>query len=303
MTKSICFFPDEKEGIFPHMKNFFDKYLNSKKKILIIGPHIKPNNLTLINSNEYDLKILTIYEPIKNMSKENEKYHICNEIVKNYNKYNLYLFGCVENKPKEKKIKFPLYMLERFPIYDAYNNFFLKINKYIKNTNIFSKKFCCLINRWDPDNHRTKMYNTIRKINTIHCPSNLLNNCSNNLLNKIGKSNYIKIFLFNICSENFDNDTFEGYITEKLMDACLGGAIPIYAGWFDEYDAKIFNKNRILFYNSKNIESYEKVYKKVKELIDDKNKLIEFYRQPVFCDTAFETIQKLKNDFVRFVNE
>ena len=47
--------------------------------------------------------------------------------------------------------------------------------------------------------------------------------------------------------ENYDNDTYNGYITEKLMDCCLGGAIPIYAGWFDEYDAQIFNKTELYF--------------------------------------------------------
>jgi hypothetical protein len=77
------------------------------------------------------------------------------------------------------------------------------------------------------------------------------------------------------------------------MDCCLGGAIPIYAGWFDEYDAKIFNKNRIIFYNSRDEASFEKVYNQINELLEDKDKLITFYKQPIFCDTATETIQEL----------
>lgn len=78
------------------------------------------------------------------------------------------------------------------------------------------------------------------------------------------------------------------------MDCCLGGAIPIYANeWFDEYDAKIFNKNRIIFYNSKDESSYEKVYNQIKKLLEDEKILNAFYRQPIFCDTASKIIKHL----------
>lgn len=292
MIRYICFFQNGNDGIFPHLKIFFDKYFDSSKNILIIGPHIKSQFLSLIASQVYDKKILVIFEPIKNF----EHYKMCYKIVEKYNEYDLYLFGCVESKPEERKIKFPLYMMERFPIYENSDMYFTKTNNFVKNTDIPMKSFCCLINSWDPDNHRTKIYKTLNKIKNIHCPGKLLNNCSNIELNRIGKPRYISNFLFNICSESFDHDTYNGYITEKLMDCCLGGAIPIYAGeWFDDIDAKIFNKNRIIFYDSNDESSYEKVYNQVKELLEDKEKLIAFYRQPVFCNTATETIKILKN--------
>ena len=291
MINYICFYQNGNEGTFSHLKLFFDKYFHSNQNILIIGPHIKENNLPLITSKEYDKKILVIFEPIKNFT----HYILCYKIVEKYNDYDLYLFGCVENKPEERKIKFPLYMMERFPIYENPNMYFTKSNNFVKNTDISMKNFCCLINSWDPDNHRIKIHNTLNKIKDIHCPGKLLNNCSNGELNRVGKPRYISNFLFNICSESFDHDTYNGYITEKLMDCCLGGAIPIYAGeWFDEYDAKIFNKNRIIFYNSKDNTSFEKVYNQVKELLEDKEKLNAFYRQPIFCDTACETIENLR---------
>jgi len=291
MIRYIYFFENEQEGIWQSAKNFFDKYFNTTQNILIIGQKIFEgfNYLPIITSKDYDKKILVIFEPIKNLS----QYKLCYKIIEDYNKYNLYLFGCVENKPEEKKIKFPLYMMERFPIYENPDMYFIKANNFIKNTDIFSKNFCCLINSWDPDNHRTKMYNILSQIKNIHCPGKLLNNCSNRKLNALGKPSYLNYFIFNICSENYDNNTYNGYITEKLMDCCLGGAIPIYAGWFDEYDAKIFNKNRIIFYNSRDEASFEKVYNQINELLEDKDKLITFYKQPIFCDTATETIQEL----------
>ena len=89
---------------------------------------------------------------------------MCYKIVEKYNEYDLYLFGCVESKPEERKIKFPLYMMERFPIYENSDMYFTKTNNFVKNTDIPMKSFCCLINSWDPDNHRTKIYKTLNKI-------------------------------------------------------------------------------------------------------------------------------------------
>jgi len=298
MIKYIAFFSDLREGTFPDFNNFFNLNLNTNKKILIIGPHIKNDHLNIINDPYFDIKILVIFEPIKNNL---SNYQLCLTIVNNINLYKLNIFGSVNHNILEKKFKYPLYLIQWGFDYNQYNQF-LKANNYIKDCNLEEKKFCCLINRWDPENHRTKIYNKLITIDKIFCPSVLLNNCSNDELNNIGKSNYINKFLFNICSENYDNNNIDGYITEKLMDCCLGCAIPIYAGWFDEYDEKIFNKNRIIFYNSNNNESINDVFIKVKELIDNKEKLLNFYRQPIFCDTAFDTIQKLKNDFLKNIN-
>ena len=284
-------------GIPSQIQKLFDYYLKFNKNYLIIGPWIKTEQISSLKNDNFDVKVIIVYEPIFNSKIYDDiRFPHLREFVTNYKTYkNMYIFGCVENNPEEKKIKFPLYMMHRFPIYENPNMYFTKTNNFIKNTNIFSKKFCCLINRWDPGNHRTKMHNILNKLDKINCPSALLKNCNNDQLNTMGKTEYIKQFLFNICSENTDN-TYKGYITEKLMDCCLGGAIPIYAGWFDEYDAKIFNKNRIIFYNSKDESSYEKVYNQVKELLENEEKLNAFYRQPIFCATANETIEKLKEN-------
>ena len=227
MIKYIGFYSN-REGIFSQHERFFDSYLNTNKNYLVIGPWITIEQFSLLKNDNFDVKLITVYEPIFNNDIYDDiRFGHFHEFVTNYKTYkNTYLFGCVENKPEEKKIKFPLYMMERFPIYENPNMYFTKANDFIKNTDIFLKKFCCLINRWDPDNHRTKMHNILNKINKIDCPGSLLNNCSNIQLNAMGKTEYIKQFLFNICSENTDN-TYGGYITEKLMDCCLGGAIPI----------------------------------------------------------------------------
>jgi hypothetical protein len=264
----------------------------------------------LINKQEYDQhikpkkykNILFNTEPIKHFSKEGDRYEFPYKgIIEN--KFDI-IFGCINHDPENGRFKFPLYLFEnKFDFKNSEQ--FIQINNEVLKMNAVSlkeKQFCTLINGWDPNNVRTCIYNKMRKIKDINCPGKLFNNCSNIELNRIGKAKYINKFLFNICSENYDNDNVDGYITEKLMDCCLGGAIPVYAGWLDEYDEKIFNKDRIIFYNSQDEKSIELAYNKVKELMEDDNKFQQFYQQPVFCETAYETIQMLLECFIQKIN-
>jgi hypothetical protein len=81
------------------------------------------------------------------------------------------------------------------------------------------------------------------------------------------------------------------------MNACLSGAIPIYYGEPDIEDLKVFNFNRILILNSTNIDD---IANRVGELYSNPDLLEAFYRQPVFCDTAFETISNMFSNINTF---
>jgi hypothetical protein len=71
------------------------------------------------------------------------------------------------------------------------------------------------------------------------------------------------------------------------MNACLGGAIPIYYGELDEIDRRIFNADRIIFVDPSNLIS---LYNTVKELVNDPIKLMDFYSQDVFMHDAYEVM-------------
>jgi hypothetical protein len=164
---------------------------------------------------------------------------------------------------------------------------FEETNKYVLTIDaaeINTKAFCTLINRHDFGNTRTPIYERLKHVSIIACPGKLFNNCSNEELNQMGNIEYIKKFIFNICSENIGND-HPGYVTEKLMNACLGGAIPIYYGELDDIDKKIFNVDRILFLNKDNT---DEIGERVKFLYENLDALEQFYRQPVFCAGAYE---------------
>jgi hypothetical protein len=244
------------------------------------------------NSNAF--KILVVTEPINNYEVINDKY--------NDGFFDL-ITGSIDNNPERNRFKLPYYMIgiNKTSIFGHCDinihpekNFIL-INKYVKECNLEGKKFCSLINSHDNWGTRTNIYNKLSMIDTIECPGKLFNNISPDNLNSRGNVEYLRDFLFNICIENNISthpctNTPPGYITEKLALACLGGAIPVYYGWFDDIDEKIFNRNRIIFCDPYDKKSIDDGYLKVVELLSDKNKLEDFYRQDIFLESAYGTL-------------
>jgi hypothetical protein len=242
--------------------------------VLIVGNFIRPHEMQQIMGFTKCI-VLYVAEPVLNF----QMCYYSGELYKRGQFH--YLFGCVDNKPFSR-VKFPLY-------YTSFNHspdVFDKTNTYVKSCDPSKKQFATLISRHDSGNIRYPIHRILGKLGHIMCPGPLLNNCSNEELNRIGNPEYIKRFIFNICPENF-GASHPGYITEKLMNACLGGAIPIYYGELDEIDRRIFNADRIIFVDPSNLIS---LYNTVKELVNDHVKLVDFYRQDVFMPDAYEVM-------------
>lgn len=250
----------------------------SEINILIIGDFITMKELEMIRPYK-GLRILYVAEPLLNLP----FCSIAGQIFRQ-KKYNA-VIGCISNRGDTHNwIKYPIY---RYSVKFTQDSF-IETNMWVSSIDVKAdlntKAFCTLINRHDWGNTRTPIYERLAKVGTIACPGKLFNNCSNEELNNIGNVDYIKKFWFNICSENFGND-HPGYVTEKLMNACLGGAIPIYYGELDEIDQKIFNVDRILFLNKDNADI---IADRVKSLCKNPDELLKFYQQPVFCEGAYE---------------
>jgi hypothetical protein len=206
--------------------------------------------------------------------------------------------GCIPYGPKSVK----------YPLYYEYmgDNRTQKINEiqnYIKDINFedfLNKEFCYLINRHDAGNTRTSIFKKLSQIDIITCPSILFNNYSNEKFEKEGTNKFRKRFIFSICPENFIT-SLDGYVTEKIYMALSNGNIPIYYGKLDEIDKKIFNMNRILWFNPIEQESIQEIYDKILELMKDKRKLFEFYKQPPFLETAIETLDTMEINYINTV--
>ncbi len=234
-------------------------------------------------------RILYLSEPIENL----QSCYYCWILFKN--KMYDAVTGCIIQNRMNKWYKHSLYRIS----FDYSNpQIFEVANRFVKESSL-EKNYCALINRHDWGNCRVKIHDQIKKYGRIDCPGALLNNMRNEYVNRLGIPAFLKDYLFYICCENFGN-SHPGYITEKLMGCCLGGAIPIYYGKLDEHDREIFNEERILFVDLENLDALEE---KVKNLMENPELLEKFYRQDVFKKDAYRKLMEMDKNIVEMVDD
>ena len=261
----------------------------SKCDTIICGSFLQNPNEILLLAKYLDKVIYNVTEPVEFNNVLMNK--ICSKKIINLT------VGCVNEDYDQ--IKYPHYMDWGLTV-----NKMITVNNYVKNIkleDIINKKFCCLINRHDMGQTRTKIYNKLKLIGQIDCPGNLFNNYPNDKFEKIGRTNFQKEYLFTICPENFMTKN-KGYVTEKLYMACLAGTIPIYYGDLDSIDKSIFNIDRIIIYDPSSDDSINQVYYQILELLTDQHKLFDYYTQPIFNPSAVQTYGLLIDNFNMRIN-
>jgi hypothetical protein len=98
-------------------------------------------------------------------------------------------------------------------------------------------KFCAMV-AGNPEGLRVNLFNSISEYRKVDGYGNMFNRP----LRK-SKFDLLKDYKFSLCPEN---SIYDGYITEKLIDAYAGGCIPVYSGT-GTVD-KDFNDNAFLNY-------------------------------------------------------
>jgi hypothetical protein len=284
--------------VWPDFKkdNLFFKLLKPEDRVV---SKLEDSNVVIIGCsltfNEFNnllvykgIRILYISEPLYNI-----EFCLFSRLAHQCMLYD-YIFGCINNDISNNKFKYPLYMAS----FENMEN--MELTKAKPKLNFINdKKYCCLISRHDGGNTRTSLYHIMNKFGHIECPSILFNNCPNKYLNEVGIVKYTSDFVFNLCCEN-SYYNHRGYVTEKLMNCCLAGAIPVYIGHLDEIDKKIFNLDRIIIPNLKNTLEF---IRQINTLVSDINELKKFYNQNVFMDTAVDTLKDLQENPKRLITE
>lgn len=99
------------------------------------------------------------------------------------------------------------------------------------------KEFCVMV-AGNPEGLRINLYNSISKYKPIHGYGNMFGN-------SLRKSKFAVLpeYRFCLCPEN---SVYDGYVTEKLIDAYAGLTVPIYSGTISV--SSDFNENAFLNY-------------------------------------------------------
>jgi hypothetical protein len=87
----------------------------------------------------------------------------------------------------------------------------------------WSKKtnFCAMV-AGNPEGLRVNLYNSISRYKPVHGYGNMFGRAL-----RASKFELLEDYKFCLCPEN---SVYDGYVTEKLIDAYAGGTIPIYSG-------------------------------------------------------------------------
>ncbi len=88
-----------------------------------------------------------------------------------------------------------------------------------------------------------------------------------------------------------ENANVTGYVTEKILNAFLGGAVPIYSGTTDVF--KIFNEDAFLFYDPHDPQA---TVSKVRYLLNNSTAYEEIAEQPIMSTEQFNEYFSLRGD-------
>jgi len=137
-------------------------------------------------------------------------------------------------------------------------------------------KFASLICRYDWRGTRTEIFNAIKHIGQVSCPSAIKHNDDDlKLKYNDNKIEYLKQFKFNICPENADS---YGYVTEKAFEAIAAGCIPIYWGSNNDPEPAILNKDAMILWNMGGDNSQNIQF--IQELSNNNQLYMDFFSQP-----------------------
>ena len=158
-----------------------------------------------------------------------------------------------------------------------------QINDPAWRLNADRDRFAVQISTHDINGIRGKLVQLTNTVEKVTCAGKFMNT-TDELITKYGDDKwvYLRKFRFNICPENASS---KGYITEKILDAFVGGCIPIYwgGGKKEWIEPEIFNQEAFLYYE----EGKEDVLlSQIKELWTNQEAYQKFVSVPPFKKDA-----------------
>jgi hypothetical protein len=135
-------------------------------------------------------------------------------------------------------------------------------------------KFCCFIASNAGAVERNSFFEKLGKYQRVDSGGKVLNNIGGAVPDKI---EFMKPYKFCIA---YENSSYPGYVTEKIMDCFIAGCIPIY--WGSNSIEKDFNPNRIL--NRLDYKSDEELIAEIKYLNENESAYRDFIGQPIFVN-------------------
>lgn len=178
----------------------------------------------------------------------------------------------------DKNYRLPLYIT-----YDAYG----RLKNSPRNAEKLSKsknRFCNFLYSNKNASERIEFFKMLQSYKNVDSGGKVLNNLGYLVEDK---SSFLQKYKFTIA---FENSSYPGYTTEKILHALEAGSIPVYWGNPDIH--KDFNPSA--FINCHDYDSFEDVVDRVIEVDNNESLYMEYLSQPVF--PASENLEYLNEE-------
>ena len=238
------------------------------------------------------IKILFVGENIHRL-RANKFKRIYDEALRNNMDYVLQ-FTETANTPNNayvERIPYWFYHLDFYKSQKSSESY--EIIKNIQTKSVKSLKTACLIARSDIRNLRSNLLSNLSTLMKVDCPSHIGHNCERIENRNQTKHQFCCEYIFNITPENSYAD---GYVTEKIFEACLARNIPIYYGNIKD-EKSIINMERVLYVDMENEESINNLKNKITFLLNNEEELQKMYNLNPFTENACEEIEKYETKF------
>jgi len=196
---------------------------------------------------------------------------------KNHYRLPLYLIDCIEsnltdfNKNLRKKSKEELY------------------------SEFKKRKFCTFVQGNGNCKFRNDYFLNLNEIEKVDSFGSLFNN-TQQTLNRDGKIETTKSYKFALA---FENSEYDGYISEKIIDAFKSDVIPLY--WGGTKSSEEFNGKSFI---DVNVLGHKDSIELVRQLNTDFDLYWEYYNQPIIGENQIplsNRISEFENQFKNFL--
>ncbi|MDZ4710674.1 MAG: glycosyltransferase family 10, partial [Saprospiraceae bacterium] len=184
----------------------------------------------------------------------------------------------------------------RFPLFGLYCNPDELIINTEKKISLYEwklkNKFCCIVVSNPNAKERIEFYTELSKYKTIDSGGKWNNNVEIGP-SHIDKLNFIRNYKFVI---SFENSSYPGYTTEKIIEPLMINSIPIY--WGNPLIEKDINLGRII-----NVHSYDSINDVIQEIIaidNDDLLALEIVNAPIFNNNKIPD-QINKSEMLKFL--
>lgn len=183
----------------------------------------------------------------------------------------------------------------RLPLYRRCREYKdLLFSRDVRKISAEKRKFCGFVVSNQKAKERIEFFNKLSSYKPVDSGGRYMNNIGVSIEpGRQNKEAWLRNYKFNIA---FENTSYPGYTTEKILEAFISGTIPIY--WGNPLISLDFNPKA--FINCNDFKSFDEVIEYVIEVDQNEALYIEYLSQPIFSEGVEPDFCREENIFARY---